>query len=117
MRKIEFRALFMDSMGKTVWKYIGVCEVVTGMGSYIQKTNWLQYTGLDDKNGKEIYEGDIVQFKFANFKKKQIASIAYGICGFWIVRWLKVLDWHERHQVEVIGNIYENPELLEDMPF
>jgi uncharacterized phage protein (TIGR01671 family) len=77
----------------------------------------MQYTGLHDKNGKEIYEGDIV--KFENIK----AKIIYGFCGFefeWIdgytdkIRLCKTEPLFKNVSLifEVIGNIYENPELL-----
>lgn len=69
----------------------------------------MQFTGLHDKNGKEIYEGDIVQFQYANFRELRKGEVKYGICEFWIVGWEGELGHRE---VEVIGNIYENPELL-----
>lgn len=87
-----------------------------------------QYTGLKDKNGKEIYEGDVVeQFVCGvkNFKGKK--------CGrrtVWQVRWNEEECCFELHylsgslfgdsmmalgeEYEVIGNIHENPELLKE---
>jgi len=73
-------------------------------------TEIMQFTGLLDKNGKEIYEGDIVENEFG----KKIVKWADG--GFYceeektimrIYFWLLTLD-----KIEVIGNIYENPDLL-----
>ncbi|WP_413527394.1 YopX family protein [Marinilactibacillus psychrotolerans] len=68
----------------------------------------MQYTGLKDRNGKEIYEGDVIK-----------ASIECGILVTGQVYWnygaLEVQGYvfKQLNNLEVIGNIYENPELLE----
>lgn len=64
-----------------------------------------QYTGLTDKNEKKIFEGDIV--KISN---DEIFEVKYEDGGF--TAGLFLGDWDYGH-VEVIGNIYDNPELLE----
>jgi uncharacterized phage protein (TIGR01671 family) len=73
----------------------------------------MQFTGLKDKNGKEIYEGDILEFKNID----NIGEVAW--CFFDSAWGLKVNDEFTNvistylvSPYEVIGNIYENPELL-----
>lgn len=80
----------------------------------------MQYTGLKDKNGKEIYEGDILENIFTNYKDIELFREKYiikqNICG-WELRNVKKPKQHRTFQIlskcEVIGNIYDNPELLE----
>lgn len=78
-----------------------------------RKQKFMQHTGLKDKNGKEIYEGDIVEARFEYASDKWVVewedyfeNNGYGFIGF--LPYLKD-DWEH---MEIIGNIYENPELL-----
>lgn len=72
----------------------------------------MQYTGLKDKNGKEIYEGDIIKgWKDSHWhdgKDRVLKEVEWidELGGFNIIQ-------IEMRECEVIGNIYENPELLE----
>lgn len=70
---------------------------------------FMQYTGLHDKNGKNIYEGDIVKGNYL----KCIGVVKYSekFCRFQIDDWATITP---SDIYEVIGNIYENPELLND---
>lgn len=93
--------------------------------NYIDKETLGQYTGLDDKNGKEIFEGDIVKqvsYKYSNDEYghkgfyENISKVLYKGRAFQY-EWIKTneiempKDFKENF-IEVIGNIYDNPELL-----
>ena len=68
-----------------------------------------QYTGLKDKNGKKIFEGDIVKSKYGVFKSKVEWNDSF--CGFF--PFCNNDTGIFADECEVIGNIYENKELLE----
>ena len=71
----------------------------------------MQYTGLKDKVGHEIYEGDIVKFKQPPFNKEVNGVISYHEAGFWIDGIGNSFGGTLRlFKCEVIGNIYENEE-------
>lgn len=75
------------------------------------------YTGLKDKNDKEIYEGDIIQINFLLFKKsKPIWKVVFRDANFMLqnIREHIFVGLNATPSSgEIIGNIYENPELLE----
>ena len=66
-----------------------------------------QYTGLNDKNGAQIYEGDIIETEYIGNK-----AIQYIDNGFWCItdEGNKEIPYAENRKI--IGNIYENPELI-----
>lgn len=117
-REIKFR---IGSVGEIYYGKINQCINMFeySPSCYIDlDSDWvlMQYTGLKDKNGKEIYEDDIVLINA--FGKQHTTPVIYkeGVFG---TQWkeytttstvLKITNWFT--SIEVIGNIYENPELL-----
>lgn len=121
MREIKFRAWNGGQMLKNI-----PIEAVTLAGDldfYGTSLHLMQYTGLKDKNGKEIYEGDIVKYKRIN-GKEIIAEIEWrGEDGcYYYFNHKEPVDSDVSNKestffiattiTEIIGNIYENPELI-----
>jgi len=105
MREIKFRAWEKDKM---VYEddlfYIEYGAVMN------QDNNWIlmQYTGLKDKNGREIYEGDVVKEEFYGYIL-EVKLPEFLVSNF---------DdgcFREDGSVVILGNIYENPELLSEV--
>lgn len=90
-------------------------EEISEEWNYIDRETLGQYTGLHDKNGKEIYEGDIV--KYRDSRGQHIEKVIFDKGCFYAG-----MHWGSSTRVapklintritEVIGNIYDNPELL-----
>ena len=122
MRTIKFRAWNGESMSTTfkihdMHTTFDDCSTYRTIRNEADTWELMQYTGLKDKNHKEIYEGDIL----TDGKFKWVVEFIDG--AFWAKRGrtvenIKVIQrkrWIAMQEdcIEVIGNIYENPELLE----
>lgn len=131
MRKILFRGKRMDD-GKwilgslikanirnaTAWiifkpDFVFTSEGVKSMGhAHVDPETVGQCTGLKDMNGKWIFEGDIVQIGEENGKIEYSETEAMFQVVFDV--WCTDFDHYFGTDFEVIGNIHDNPELLED---
>ena len=77
----------------------------------------MQSTGLKDKNGKEVYEGDIVRFALTdgfNYVANEDGVVTYKLGAFYVVNGLTeyLISDINTNEIEVVGNIYQTPELL-----
>lgn len=112
MREIKFR-VFSEKEGMVYikpnhWQWLGE-NVVNNPKE--KRWNVMQFTGIKDKNGKEIYEGDIFQDEEDGAYNFVEWNDYFG--GWGTNEWFLPKDLVEQAPyLEVIGNIYENPELL-----
>jgi uncharacterized phage protein (TIGR01671 family) len=122
MREIKFRA-FNTIVSRM--QYFNLQDIEKQKGSiqwHILKI--MQYTGLKDREGKEIYEGDIVKFKHNVYDSIEGKNFIETLIFKQPVIYDKekaqfTFKYQERYKIklkytEIIGNIYDNPELLKE---
>lgn len=103
----------------------GELDLLNMFQSLSRRYIFMQYTGLKDKNGKEIYEGDIVRH-VGEFCRNNVYSGVVGFeSGYWKIKWFGNIKHQWRNDlnffdsenldnlIAITGNIYENQELLE----
>lgn len=138
MRKIKFRAydrerkeylsagnIFLSiNSGKNPNDSVLYLDVLNSPNKYASRFVIEQFTGLFDKNGKEIYEGDIVKTPLLDPIFGDILSDAFDNApiefsnGSFVVSYyngnhkIYIQDLYDK--IEVIGNIHENPSLISD---
>lgn len=135
-REIKFRGKQIDN-GEWVYGYLADEDYINDINSIdlssieVDRDTIGQFTGLLDKNGKEIYEGDIVEWLF----------LSYGCYGEQEIYLKGYIEWHQgglifniaekdfenagfyaisdlhtdtESDVKILGNIYDNPELIKE---
>ncbi len=123
-RVIKFRGFIGDG----IWLYGSLTEIMVGsvrcayiMDEYdpvvVYESSVGQFTGLKDKNGVDIYEGDIIRI-YSNDNGYLLVEFKNHYVGGWVLTSHESEGWvslgaRKACDIEVIGNIHENPELLE----
>lgn len=126
MREILFRGKRVDN-GEWVYGFYlilprGERVILSNKGyAHVDPETVGEYTGLTDKNGKKIFEGDIVECKWFNamvrieHRKHLIIFSDGSFCAEWYIGQDNYHnDLHNTFDIKVIGTIYDNPELLEE---
>ena len=124
MREIKFRGKRIDNGEWVVGDYsryskeksIIMVDLLEQVDSWVWSETVGQYTGLDDKNGVKVFEGDVV--RYLNSIESGNGVVIFDTCAF-LFNWIDIdeTDSLLRHfqcseELEVIGNIHDNQELM-----
>ena len=123
-RKIVFRGKRIDT-GEWVYGYLADENYINDINTVdlssieVDPDTVGQYTGLSDRNGKDVYEGDIALMDYSDYntgKDGKIYAVVRWIDDLAAFVWDAGLNYYAdmRNDVEICGNIHDNPELLED---
>ena len=117
MREIKFILVNKDDEGGWHRSFpLTVADLIDGehIDTFNEDTIVCEYTGLHDKNGKEIYEGDVVRAYESAPLENFVSEVKWHDSGFWLTY---PKGGHcmagEQHR-EIIGNIYESKHLLDN---
>ena len=117
MREIKFRA-WLYPYKRMIYEF-NLLQKQGGFHLWLPGEEYLpgsfelmEYTGLHDKNDKEIYEGDILRFDLSEMGYIELGFIEFIDSGFWMKSPNGQIHLPTQERREVIGNIHENPELL-----
>ena len=122
MREIKFRAWDKDEeemicgINECLMNWDGLQHNVDRFLNMPSHIPVMEFTGLKDKNGKEIYEGDVILIK-PNMVGSCIGEIRWHEKSFGFIFYnsriwgLDDIPPTNKHTIEIIGNIYENPDL------
>ncbi len=117
-----------------VWDNSGVLKPFARLGYPIENYIIQQYTGLKDKNGEEIFEGDIVrgfnsrciyQIVWDEYQKSHAQYVGFKLKTYltdgtpYLTKWGEQINQtfdNHGEQYEIVGNIFENPELIITKP-
>lgn len=110
-REIKFRA-WLTGPGRMI-KWVEL-QKDYGVRQAFQFDTLMQYTGLKDKNGREIYEGDVIWYGLNITGGKYMGKVVFDEAGFNLKSPLssELLPLYGADEIKVIGNIYENGDLL-----
>ncbi|WP_418668961.1 YopX family protein [Alistipes putredinis] len=127
MREIKFRGKRLDNGEWIVGSYIeaenrdrSIAHQIVpyksgGVVREVDPATVGQYTGLNDNNGKEIYEDDIINYVYCGFDRRGAVRYENKLCGFDFIDkegMITIISSYEARTYCIIGNIHDNPELL-----